>query len=149
MSGNLPDAQRKAIEEIIDGGDEYLHNDEFHEAEQLYRRALAMIPNPKHEHTVALQAFIGLGESLLFAGKHDEALDAFQQAMKAPGGFDLPLVAFRVGQSYYLGDNRAAAANAFGRAVMLGGDELFAGEENKEYRPIVAPLLQSDQEEKG
>lgn len=145
----LPVSQRKAIQDAIEEGDDFLDDDRFEEAEQLYRQAAGMIPEPKYDYGITLETYTALGEALFYQLRFQEALDAFQRAFTAPGGFGNPLVYFRLGQAHYHLGNQAAAADAFGRACFLGGRDLFDGEDNEEYREIVAPILGSGGKPKG
>jgi tetratricopeptide (TPR) repeat protein len=141
MADQLPDDLRNVIQATLTKGDQLLDSNEYAQAEKLYREALSMIPKPHYYYDLALPAYLGLGESLFYDWKYEEALQAFNEALKAPGGTANPLVAFRLGQAYYELGDRPAAVNAFGGACLLGGDDLFQGEENDEYRALVAPLL--------
>lgn len=133
------------IQQKIEEGDSFLDDEQYEQAERLYRQATDLIPEPKLFHEVSLDAYIALGEALFWQLRFQEALEAFQQASVAPGGSENPLTYFRLGQAHYHLGNEAAATDTLGRAVLLGGEDFFEGEDNEEYREIVAPLLDSGQ----
>src|SRR5690348_11397966 len=126
----MPDPQlTAAVEAKIDQGDVLLNNDDFSGAADLYRQALALIPEPKTGHEVALPAFTALGEAYYFAGDYPTALPAFQAALKAPGGVENPLAHLRLGQVYYELGDRKNAAQHFTIAYGLDGRDVFEGED--------------------
>ena len=119
------------VEAKIDEGDEFLNADDFARAADLYRQAIALIPEPKHDHDVALDAYTALGEAHFFAGEYPQALDALHQALKCPGGVENPLVHFRLGQAYYDSGDLDRAAQELTIAYGIEGEEIFEDEDDK------------------
>lgn len=127
----LTPAVLKTIRAKLDQGDRLLDRDQFARAWDAYSAALALIPDPKHEYAIALEAYTALGEGYFFAARHDRALRAFAEAIKAPGGVENPLLHLRTGQAHFELGELAAAADALTRAYALGGADVFAGEDEK------------------
>lgn len=127
----LTPATLKAIRAKLDQGDRLLDRDRFARAWDAYRAALALIPDPKHQYGIALEAYTALGEGYFFAAHHDRALRAFREALKAPGGVENPLLHLRIGQAHFERGEFDAAADALTRAYALDGEDVFAGEDEK------------------
>jgi tetratricopeptide (TPR) repeat protein len=129
------------IQSKIDEGDEFLNADDFAKAADLYRQALSLIPEPKYDHDITLNAYTALGEAHLFAGEYEQALDAFRSAMKAPGGVENPLTHLRLGQAYYESGDRANAAQEFTIAYGIDGEDIFEDEDPK-YLAFLATQIE-------
>jgi tetratricopeptide (TPR) repeat protein len=121
----------KKIQAKMDRGDELLDRDQFAKAQEAFRQAVALIPSPKYRHEISLPAYTALGEGYLFAGYHERALRAFQQALKAPGGVESPLLYLRIGQAYFEIRDYDRAADELTRAYALDGRDVFDGEDDK------------------
>jgi tetratricopeptide (TPR) repeat protein len=136
----LPPQLLDDIQARIDQGDEFLNADDFPQALELYGQALSLIPEPRYQYEIALPAFTALGEALFFSGRYPDALSAFREAAKSPGGIENPLVHLRMGETYYeLGDFERAA-DALTRAYMLEGRTLFDGEDEKYFSFLASRL---------
>ncbi len=127
----LPISLVNDIQARIDAGDVFLNTDAFSQAIECYQQALSLIPSPKHLYHIALTAFTALGEAYLFSGHYRDALSAFQEALKAPGGVENPLLHLRLGQAYYEGGDFDHAADSLTRAYALDGRAVFQGEDDK------------------
>lgn len=119
------------IQTLCELGDGYLNADQFAEALEKYRQAAALIPEPAIEHPLALSVYTAIGEAYYFAGQHQQALEAFQKAMKAPGAIENPLAHLRLGQAYFEVGRLDDAADELTRAYMLDGRDVFEGEDDK------------------
>lgn len=122
---------RDEIQSKIDQGDEYLNTDDFAGAIGLYQQALSLIPEPRHAHEISLPAFTALGEAYFYSGNDREALVAFREALKSPGGVENPLLHLRLGQAYYESGELDRAADSLTRAYALDGRNIFEGEDEK------------------
>jgi tetratricopeptide (TPR) repeat protein len=127
----LSDSETNAIQREIDRGDEALDDEFFAVAIEHFKKAVSLIPDPKHEFAIALHAFAALGDGYFFSGYHDDAIRAFRQALKAPGGVENGLVWLRLGQVYYELRELDAAADALTRAFALEGQCMFDDEDEK------------------
>jgi tetratricopeptide (TPR) repeat protein len=119
------------INTLVDEGDDYLNADEFSTALGRYQQATVLIPEPKYRFDIALPVFTAIGEAYLYSGQFAQALDAFKVAMKSPGGIENPLTHLRLGQTHYELGDFDKSADELTRAYMLGGAELFEGEDEK------------------
>lgn len=127
----LSDRLLDEIQAKLDEGDEHLDTDEFAEAIALFRRALSLIPDPKHHHDISLAAFTALGEAYFFSGHYRDAVVALKQAEKAPGGTENPLLHLRLGQAYFECNELDLAGDSLARAYALDGRDVFDGEDGK------------------
>lgn len=121
----------KQIEEYYNSGDLYLNADEFSMALESFHQAAALIPEPRHRYEIALPVFTAIGETYYFAGQYEQALDAFRVAANSPGGVENPLTHLRLGQVHFELGDLDQAADELTRGYMLGGRELFEGEDDK------------------
>ena len=136
----LPIQLRDEIQGKIDQWDEYLNADDFAQAIGLYQQALALIPDPKHLHEISLPAFTALGEAHFYSGNDREALAAFREALKSPGGVENPLLHLRLGQAYFESGELDRAADSLTRAYALDGRHIFEGEDEK-YLALLATRI--------
>ncbi|SRR6266542_3391058 len=137
----LPTSLVERIQNELDQGDGFLDTDRFTKAIDRYQSALALIPNPKHIHAISLPAFTALGEAFYFSGYYQKALRAFQQAQKAPGGVENPLLHLRMGEAYFEKGDFDRAADSLTRAYALGGRDVFDGEDAK-YLAFLATRIE-------
>src|SRR3954447_25288356 len=117
----LPISLLDDIQAGIDDGDAFLNADAFTQAVESYQKALSMIPDPKYLHYISLPAFTALGEAHYYSGNYPEALSAFREALKAPGGVENPLLQLWLGQAYYESGELDRAADSLTRAYALDG----------------------------
>jgi tetratricopeptide (TPR) repeat protein len=129
------------IQARIDDGDVFLNADAFTQAVELYQQALSMIPEPKPLYDISLPAFTALGEAYFCSGDYHNALSAFREALKAPGGVENPLLHLRLGQAYYESGDLARAAGSLTRAYALDGRDVFEGEDDK-YLSFLATRIE-------
>jgi len=137
----LPSQLHDVIQAKIDQGDEFLNADDFARAAELFWEAVSMIPDPKYLHEISLSAFTALGEAYFYAGSFHEALSAFREALKAPGGVENPLVLLRLGQAYFESGDLNCAAEALTIAYALDGTRIFEGEDDK-YLSFLATRIE-------
>ncbi|VTS00344.1 tetratricopeptide repeat protein : Uncharacterized protein OS=Pedobacter sp. BAL39 GN=PBAL39_25435 PE=4 SV=1: TPR_2: TPR_11 [Tuwongella immobilis] len=119
------------IQAKIDEGDTFLSEDRFALAVKCYEQAAALLPEPRNAHAISLQVYLALGEGYFFSGYYDQALVAFQQAMKTSGGIENPLTHLRMGQSYFEIGELDSAADSLTRSYALDGRTIFDGEDEK------------------
>jgi tetratricopeptide (TPR) repeat protein len=137
----LPTSLLREIQGKLDQGDEALDEDYFAEAITHYREAVSLIPDPKYLHNVSLPAFTALGEGFFFSGHYEEALGAFKEALKAPGGVENPLLHLRLGQAYFESGDLDRAGDSLTRAYALDGRDVFDGEDDK-YLSFLATRIE-------
>lgn len=137
----LPSQLHDEIQAKIDRGDEFLNADDFARAAELYREAVALIPEPKALHEISAPAFTALGEAYFYAGNYHEALAAFRVALKAPGGVENPLLNLRFGQAYFESGDLDSAVEYLTIAYALDGRTVFDGEDDK-YLSFLATRIE-------
>ena len=137
----LQDSLLNEIQARIDDGDDLLNADNFSAAAELYQEALSKIPEPKYLYGISLPAYTALGEAYFYAGDYHIALSAFQEALKAPGGVENPLLHLRLGQAYFEIGELAHAADSLTRAYALDGTAVFEGEDEK-YLSFLSTQIQ-------
>lgn len=120
-------------EELAERGETLSDAGRFAEAVAVWRQALA-VTDPEDEGT-HLWLHASIGDALFLLGRHLDACDALQEALKV-GGNANPFVWLRLGQAAHeLGDT-ARATEALLSAYMLEGDEIFEDEDPKYRRSL-------------
>jgi tetratricopeptide (TPR) repeat protein len=137
----LPASLIDEIQSKLDQGDACLDADEFAAAIAFCQQAVSLIPAPKHSHDISLSAFTALGEAYFFSGYYQDALAAFSEALKSPGGVENPLLHLRRGQAYFENGDPDRAADSLTRAYALDGRDVFDGEDDK-YLSFLATKIE-------
>jgi tetratricopeptide (TPR) repeat protein len=132
---------QQQIESLYEAGDALLNIDQFSAALAKYRQAAGLIPEPVTQQPTALPVYTAIGEAYYYAGQFQEALGAFQMAMKAPGGIENPLTHLRLAQAYFEIGDLDLAADELTRGYMLGGRELFVGEDEKYLKFLATRIV--------
>jgi tetratricopeptide (TPR) repeat protein len=127
----LPESVIKQIKDHLAEGDQFLDRDDYTRASHAYHRALALIPEAKTDHPVALDVFLAVGEALFFSARYSDSIRSFQMAMKCPGGVEDSLVHLRLGEAYYELGDLDSAADELARAYILHREDIFEDEDPK------------------
>lgn len=101
-----------------------------------YEEALDLIPEPREESVYATQLLTAIGEQYFLNGRHDEAFEAFSQAVRCKGGLGLSHIHLRLGQLRYGRGEMVRAKDELMRAYMGSGRLVFEGEDPKYYELI-------------
>ena len=149
MTTDLTQLVRQRIEELSEAGNAKAEAGDWDGALAEYREALKLLPNPLDHWSEATWLLTAIGETLFFSGNLDEARDALQGALLCPEGSDSAFIHLRLGQVELERHNTDRAKDELARAYMLGGDEVFAGEDPKYWRFIREVLRPPDKEVGG
>jgi len=109
-------------------GDTFAENGEYNAALDQYQQALDLLPNPKLDWSAATWLYTAIGDAHFNLEDLHAAMDAYQQALKAPDGIGNPYIWFCIGQVYYAWKELDRAKEHFMRAYMLDGEDIFDGQ---------------------
>ncbi|MCI0455509.1 MAG: tetratricopeptide repeat protein [Gemmataceae bacterium] len=130
MSEELPVELHAEIDRLANEGNSLMETGNYAEAAAVFRRGLELLPRPRERWSAALWFLCGIGDAQWFAGDHENGRDTWRDALLS-GGLGNPFVHLRRGQTLYeLGDQNEAG-NELLRALLLGGEEVFANQPRK------------------
>ncbi len=118
-------------------GDSLLKQGSIKEAIFEYVQALRLLPKPIHDWEAATWLFTAIGDAYWAIKDYKRAYEAFQSALRSPGGIGNAFVHLRMGQLHYELGNRTKAKDDLLRAYMAAGKEIFEGEDQKYFQAIV------------
>jgi len=140
MPRELPDELHQHIERLCAEGDSLADEGHFEEAVTRFEKALALVPAPAHEWEAATWIYAAIGDTRFLGAQYEEARVALTAVMLCPNALENPFIWLRRGQVYFeLGDMRLAE-DSLASAFMLGGKEIFEGEDPK-YSEFILPKL--------
>jgi tetratricopeptide (TPR) repeat protein len=128
---SLDDAVYARILELAKQGDEYLENDQFRQAAQVYQEAVKLLPQPRSQWEAATWLYTALGEAFLSMEDYPAAREALTNAMHCPDAIGNPLIHLLLGEAQYELGNLNRAADELARAYLGAGDEIFEDEDPK------------------
>ncbi len=138
MVEEFPEELREEIDRLAEEGNDLMDVSKYAEAERVFRRGLELIPQPREKWSATVWFLCGIGDAQWCAGDHQHGLDTWRDALLC-GGLGNPFVHLRRGQTLYeLGDQKEAA-NELLRALLLGGEDLFA-DEPRQYWEFVTSV---------
>lgn len=113
----------------------YQHYDDgkFQLALRTFYQAWLVLPKPQAHWREAGWVLTAIGDAYFRIGKYEQAREALHSALSCPAADASPFIHLRYGQALYELALMDDAQQALRKAVHLGGDELFAGEDSK-YR---------------
>jgi len=129
----LTDEQQDLLDQYCEQGDAEMEDEHFMAAAELFRKAYAILPDPKEEWEASGYITASLGDALFSAGKFDEALGQLQiaHAFYSSGEQPNPFVLLRLGETLFeLGDEKQALVHLL-KAYQMEGQQLF--EDDKKY----------------
>ena len=128
---SLDDSLHKKISELCTKGDALAERREFEPAFAFYREALNLVPKPVEDWEATTWILAAIGDLYLLDHKIEKALNAFEDAVRCPGGLGNPFIHLRLGECYFELNNADRAADELARAYMGGGREFFEKEDPK------------------
>lgn len=128
----LPEAVQSRVAELSDAGNELAEQGSIAEAQASFEQALALFPKPETSWQGYTELLAAVADMLFSSGNHSESLEWLQRAASAPDADENAWLELRRGQVLLeLGD--ASGASHLGRALSLGGPELFDDEDPKYF----------------
>ena len=144
MTHKLSDDIHQSIQRLCAEGDKYANDKHYREAIECFEQAIALLPQPLHNWEAATWVYAAIGDTRFLAGDYERARQALTQVMVCPKARTNPFLWLRRGQVYFeLGDMQQAQ-DSLASAFMLGGQELFEGEDPK-YAAFILPKLKDAQ----
>jgi tetratricopeptide (TPR) repeat protein len=107
------------------------------EALAAFREGLEILPQPRHRWGAAEWFLVGMGDALWFLGLHLNALPVWRDVLLYCG-LGNPFPHLRRGQTLYELGEFKEAENELMRALLLGGEPLFAEEPRKYWEYITS-----------
>lgn len=127
----LPGWIEETVERFSEEADDLAADEEYGAAVARYVHALEMVPEPKNEWEGSRWLLISIGDACFLAGGHEQARNAFLDAMHCPGGIDDAFIHLRLGQVELELGNEEKAAAGLAHAYGKEGGELFEDEDPK------------------
>jgi tetratricopeptide (TPR) repeat protein len=132
MQRKLSRSVAKRVDAICKEGNRLADGEHYDEALERYKEAFRLLPEPKEVLFETTWVIASIGDMLYHKGETAKALDAFEDAVRCPGGLGNTFIHLRLGQIHFDLGHREKAADELMRAFMGGGREAFA-EQNPKY----------------
>lgn len=135
----LSDELYDKITDFTDEGNDLCDDENYEEALEQYKKALALIPNPKTDWEASTWVYTAIGDCYYFLEKYNEAIESFNSAMLCPDGIGNGFITLRLGECYYKLDDKEKAGDFFVDTYMIDGMEIFEDEE--EFKEFAEKIL--------
>ncbi|HET9284915.1 MAG TPA: tetratricopeptide repeat protein [Candidatus Angelobacter sp.] len=136
------------IKELCAKGDALVEQKQFESALTCYKDALGIVPEPLEDWQATTWILTAIGDLYFFAQDMDQALTAFEDAVRCVGGLGNPFIHLRLGECYFELGKTDRAADELTRAYMGAGREIFGSEDPKYLKflatRIVPPVGQDE-----
>lgn len=99
MRRKLPKKTHEAIEKLSEEGNQFASQGRFAEAMGRFWAAFDLIPEPQTDWEATTRLISSIGDMLFQQGEFAKARDAFQDAVRCPGGLGNPFIHPRLGQA--------------------------------------------------
>ena len=134
---NLNEKVYSEIVRLSKEGDAFCDNEEYQYAKEKYMLALDLVPNPKRDWEAATWLYIALGDVSFLLKSYNEATEYLFEAINCPDGLGNPFIMLRLGESLFEnGGDMNRIKDYLMRAFLLGGKEIFEGEDQKYFSLI-------------
>lgn len=134
ISGDLM-AQLDRIAEV---GNLLEEEGNYHSAIDSYRCGFELIPSPKELYPASFWFAAAIGDAQWLTQQYQESLDTWRDAIILYGGFGVPFAHLRRGQVLYELGRRQEAGSELLRALLLGGEGIFAEEPEEHWEFITS-----------
>ncbi len=127
--------ERKAkLDELAERGNQLEENEQYEEAIQVWRAALALIPEPQQFYSETVWFLAAIGDVYFQKKRYREAYDCFEKARGnlSGAGYGNPFIMLRLGECCLEIGEEENAVEYLLRAYMMEGKELFAPDEDGE-----------------
>jgi tetratricopeptide (TPR) repeat protein len=133
----LPAPLHREIERMCEEGDAFMDRGEHLPALRRYRVALERLPQPRCSWIASVRLLCGMGDALWFLRQHAVALPLWNAALLG-GSLGNAFAHLRRGQTLYELGRYKLAQNELLRALLLGGNDIFANEPAKYWEFITS-----------
>jgi tetratricopeptide (TPR) repeat protein len=116
------------LDQLAAEGDRLAASGNYDDAIGVYQKGFDLIALPKESRNASLWFAVAIGDAQWFAKRHEEGLRTWQDAILIHGGFGNPFIHMRRGQVLFELRNEKEASNELMRALLLGGEDIFATE---------------------
>lgn len=130
-SDQLDDETHGNICDLCAQGDDLVDRREFESAFHCYLDALNQVPKPVENWEATTWILAAIGDLYWLEMKYGKALQAFEDAVRCPGGLGNPFIHLRIGQCCFELENPDRAADELTRAYMGEGRDIFETEDSK------------------
>ncbi len=127
----LDEAIHSKIRDLCAKGDALVQEKQFEQAFGFYRDALNLVPPPAEDWEATTWILAAIGDLYFMAKMTPNALKAFEDAVRCPGGLGNPFIHLRLGQCYLDLGQEDRAADELTRAYMGAGREIFEKQDLK------------------
>ncbi len=121
---------------LSEEADEMFESGLIEKSIELNVKALSLVPVPKEEWEATTWLATAIGDGFYELGGLENANTYYELSYKSPGGIENPYVNFCLGQINYDFRRFDKSQEFFMRAYMLGGYEVFEGEDPKYFETI-------------
>lgn len=124
------------IEELSEAGNELFDEEQYHQAIEVWEKALALIPEPQQFYAESQWLEVAIGDAYFSLENYAVALSYFQKAIGNIGanGYENPFIVLRLGQCFLETNKLENAKEFLLRAYMLDGEEVFEEEDEKYFQ---------------
>jgi len=130
---NLNNTIQQKVKSLCYRGYGFYDHDEYDRALRSFYQAWLLLPKPQHKWREAGWVLTAIGDAYFKNHQYIQAREALLSALKCPYAKESPIVLLRLGQSYVELNDFPTASHFLQSAHGLGGDRLFANEEQKYY----------------
>lgn len=125
----LTDEEQDQMDDYCEKGNEEMEEENFEAAADWFKKAYAILPEPKEDWEATGYITASLGDALFSAGKFDEAMEQLLIAQNFYSGEMMnPFVLLRLGQTYFELGNEEKALVYLLQAYKMEGQQLFEDE---------------------
>jgi len=135
MQQGIPLEIFESILKDLEHGNNCMDEKSYMQAFNFYSDALDKVPKEKEDWHISLDIYYALGESSFYQEEYNMAIYFFNKALLSPDGLASWKVWFGLGKCFHKQNLKKEAQDAFIRAYMLEGKEIF--NENKEYIKMI------------
>lgn len=124
------------IEELIEQGNEYIDQENYNEAIQVWKQALSLIPNPQNVYSESQWLEASIGDAYFLSKNYIKALEHFQNAKNnlKENAYENPFIMLRMGQTLLENHQTEEAKEYLLRAYMFEGEEIFENDDEKYFK---------------
>lgn len=125
----ISDQLQSELDALALAGNAFADQGDYGGAITLFRRGFDLIPLPREGRSASLWFAVAIGDMQWHCKDYRASLDTWRDALILYGGFGNPFVHLRRGQALLELGDEAEASNELLRALLIGGEDVFAREE--------------------